>query len=357
MIASRARSSLLKTKHHMKRRIFIAIIALCIGASIVWSLYTTDEGVFFASQQPALHYVEVYAQENYTKTILQIPIKGLLLTESETEDIFSGLSGSYTDAKQVVRIIQEAEKNDSISGIVLSIDSPGGTVAAAHIISDAIASYRKNTRKPVISYVSGLGASGAYWVAAAADTIVAERGSMVGSVGVILGPFKYYKSVTEEGGILGGVVTKDGIETYAITAGDSKDVFSPYRKITDDELAHFQTLVDAEYQAFVAHVSARRKLSRVLVTSDIKALLYGAEAAVTKRLADVVGSYDDAYARAAPKSAYRVVESDMTGSLLDSMLRLSQQALSIRSASSREPMCSFCSLPLAYYGDVQALGR
>jgi protease IV len=110
----------------------------------------------------------------------------------------------------------------SLHGVVLEINSPGGAICGARAIADDVSYYRSKAKKPIYAHVEGLAA---YWAASAADKVIADYGSDIGSIGVIMGPFKYYNTVVnEDSGLFdGGVITQNGIESVSITAGKPKD--------------------------------------------------------------------------------------------------------------------------------------
>lgn len=239
-------------------------------------------------------------EKNSANKILVIPIHGLILGQP------SGVLGSFnldnlTYGYAVQEKLKEAAKDDSIKAIVMDIDSPGGTIFGSQAIVDGVDLYKKITKKPVVAWVSGMGASGAYWAAVAADSVWADHGTGVGSIGIISGPYKFYDGVqAEDGGLFaGGVVTERGIETTYITAGKSKDLGNPYRRLTAEELKQLQQSIDREYDGFVTHVSARRGLEQGTVRNQIGAMLFTPGEATDNGLIDGVASRDQVLAKAA----------------------------------------------------------
>lgn len=204
--------------------------------------------------------------------ILAVSVQGLILTESsEVPNPFDvlnseGITYGYEVKEKLIRAVDD----NSIKGILLQVNSPGGTIAGSKAVADGIKYYKEQTGNPVYAHIRDVGASGAYWAAAASDNIIVDSGSMVGSIGVIMGPFTYYENVLEEGSILGNVVTDGGISHTYFSSGQYKDIGSPYRELTDEERAHWQESLDNEYEIFVDHVSKNRKIPKETIVNTIK---------------------------------------------------------------------------------------
>ncbi len=302
-----------------------------------------------------------YGDEDAEKTFLAINVNGVILGErsgiSELGSLFEeGLTYGY----EVKEHLMEAAEDEDLSGVILIVDSPGGTIFGSQAIADGVSYYRDKTNKPIITYVAGMAASGGYWTAVSTDHIIADHGTAVGSIGVIFGPFKYYdKVISEDGGaFVGGVVTENGVETTYITAGKSKDIGNPYRKVTPEELAKLQVSVDDSYTEFVKMVSLHRSISDATIREEIGAMIYGEKQAVELKLIDAVGNKHDAFNALAAKAGvkegeYKIVretpENDVFGALFGAALHSkSQQQVA-------SPLCALHSQILAYHGSVATL--
>lgn len=287
--------------------------------------------------------------------LLSINISGPINTNAEIDDSGASLLGgsSATYGYQVKDRLMRAAKDDSIKGVILEINSPGGTVTGSNAISDGIKFYREQTKKPVYAHVSGMAASGAYWVAAATDRIISDVGSINGSIGVIYGPFKYYDKVLSEGSdLFGNVVTQNGIETSYFTAGGNKDFGSPYRRLTEEEVRNTQASVNNEYELFLRHVSERRKISTEVIRAQVKALIYDNKQALNLKLIDAVGNREDAYKALAEAAKvgddYQIVKDRAVGGFLSQLFGAQSDA--------KEPVqarnsCNLCGQILFFHGD------
>jgi protease-4 len=182
--------------------------------------------------------------------------------------------------------IGDYREDDGIKALLLCVDSPGGGVAASQALYQEIKKTRET--KPVVVSMGSVAASGGYYVACAADSIVAYEGTVTGSIGVLA---EYLR--TEE------LFRKVGLEMTVIKSGRYKDVGSPYREMTDEEKAYMGALLDKVYEQFVRAVSDARGLPLERVRSLAEGRLYTGEEAVENGLVDRIGGYDDALAIAA----------------------------------------------------------
>lgn len=265
--------------------VLLCMLALGITLSII-------AAAFYAASSSDIRATSdyVYGNADSTNTFLSIKVTGTIVGD---DDDTGGIASDeqYTPGYDVKQELYDAAKDDTISGVVLEINSPGGTIYGAHAIADGVAHYKKETHKPVIAYVQGMGASGAYWAAVSADKIVADYGSDVGSVGVVQGPFEYYDKPISDG----NVVTQNGIQTVTVTAGTSKDVGNPFRKLTASEIAVLQQSVNNDYDMFVKYVSERRGIPEETIRTQIGAMPYDTKTAMSYKLIDQTGGKQDAY--------------------------------------------------------------
>ncbi len=306
-------------------------------------------------------YMYHYGDESSENIFLSIPITGLILGDKTVGDEWSDLlaSSGITYGYEVKELLLEAAAEDQVSGVILEIDSPGGTIFGSAAIADGVAAYREQTGKPVIAYVAGMAASGGYWAAASADEILADTGTGIGSIGIISGPFKYYdRVISEDGGIfLGGVVTSGGVQTQYITAGEHKDLGNPYRQLSTEETATLQEMVNDSYNEFVTYVAQRRELEEEVIRAQAKALLYGNEQAERLQLIDRTASKQEAYAalaRAATVNDFQIQRPQLDSDFFSALLGAVAPSPSQRVVGARCPLSSHV---LAYHGDLYSLCR
>lgn len=187
---------------------------------------------------------------------------------------------------EIAEIVRKAERDSRIKGVILRINSPGGTVTASDTIYHELLAYKGRARVPMIAHILDLGTSGAYYIAQAADRIVAQPTTVTGSIGVIM----VRPSVA-------GLLNKIGVETTEITSGPHKAMGSPFNPLTEEERALFQSVIDDLYQRFVDAVAAGRPaLSRDRIQELADGRIYTAEQAKGSGLVDEIGYLDNAVA-------------------------------------------------------------
>lgn len=311
----------------------------------------------------------VYNNESSKNKILVIPIDGVIYSgNTSSDDISELLSDSRnTYGYEIKQLLRKVEKESSIKGIILEINSPGGTIVGSQAIYDGIKDYKEKTNKPVVAHISGIGASGAYWVASAADAIYADVGSSIGSIGVINGGFNYYDGVTSinEGLLSGGVTTKNGIQNYTITAGKGKDLGNPFRKPTEEELKILQQGADNNYYDFVKLVSISRNIPAEKIRREIGAYIYDNQTAIENNLIDNTYNKEQTYATITTQLGlgenYQIVKLNHKQSKLEAFLGAINisipSELSKSNATQSHRNLEICSpyKPLVFYGDINQI--
>ena len=198
------------------------------------------------------------------------------------------VSGVITSSDDVVEALRDFQHAPSVKAVVVRVDSPGGGVAASQEIYHAITELRG--KKPVIASLGGVAASGGYYVASACDAIVANPGSLTGSIGVIM-----------ELGNVQELLQKIGVQAEVLKAGAYKDMGSPVRPLTDEERAIFQQMIDSVHTQFIAAVADGRKMDAGKVRALADGRIYSGEQAHDLGLVDKLGGLQDAIAMAAER--------------------------------------------------------
>ncbi len=238
---------------------------------------------------------------SFGNTVAIVPVQGEIAYSQS-----SILGGGVATPQSITDGIKQAEEDSSVSAIVLDVNSPGGSPVASEEIMNAV----KNAKKPVVVWISDIGASGAYLVASPADKIVASPSSIVGSIGVIL-------SLTD----LSGLYQKIGVNQYAIKAGEYKDMGASYRNLTPEEEQMLQEMVNQDYDYFIKQVAENRKLDLDYVRSIAEGKIYTGTQAKELKLVDETGDREKAIESAARlggiKGDYEVETITPTESLAD----------------------------------------
>tara|TARA_Y100001935_G_scaffold222767_1_gene197736 strand:- start:141 stop:1163 length:1023 start_codon:yes stop_codon:yes gene_type:complete len=199
----------------------------------------------------------------------------------------------YINPAQVKSYLEEL-KDLKINILIITINSPGGTVSATAELEQIIYEFKKSTNTKIYFFTKEILASGGYWVATTADKIFASYGSIIGSIGVS-GPswFYYNTPISLSSGIFGqSIETKNGIEVFNQNAGEGKDLFNPYRRPKTDEIKHLQNIINDVYNDFVTKVSKSRKIEISNIKNDIGALIYSTSQAKNNFLIDDILNYE-----------------------------------------------------------------
>lgn len=336
-------------------------VALVAGGALVVALVAGAASVAGSAGgvagEPASE--TVWGDPAATGRLLAVPVTGTILGGTGDGATF----GAATYGYDVARTIDQLGADDA-DGLVLEMNTPGGTIHGSRAIADAVERYQKRTGHPVTAFVQGLSASGGMYAMAGADEVLVDHGSLVGSIGVVSGPFERYRDVTGIPGSLlaPGVTTEGGITQEYLSQGEGKDFGNPYRDMTEEERAVWTAGLAREYDAFVAWVSQGRGIPEATVKDQLGAYLYDAQTAVDVGLADAVLGYDEAYRRAA-QGAGQDPEDTRVDRLvgpgaLESLLGLAAPDAERQARSALEPgrsaVCAGGPVVLAYQGDLAA---
>lgn len=189
--------------------------------------------------------------------------------------------GAIVDSKPILEHLKAFRENDNIKAIVVRIDSPGGGVGPSQEIYRAIRKAKE--KKHVIASMGGLAASGGYYAAAATEGIMANPGTITGSIGVIMG----YTNFQE-------ILHALGLVPVVIKSGEYKDTGSPVREMRQDERNLLQDFVDEIHEQFVKDVAAGRNMAYDNVKQLADGRIYSGEQAQKLGLVDRMGNLEDA---------------------------------------------------------------
>ncbi|BCS96491.1 multidrug transporter [Desulfoluna limicola] len=191
------------------------------------------------------------------------------------------ITGVISDSQQVIDDLKYFREMDEVKAIVLRVNSPGGGVGASQEIYRALLKTRDI--KPVVTSMGGVAASGGYYAAAATDGIVANSGTITGSIGVIMGYTNFRQ-----------ILDKIGLEPVVFKSGEMKDAGSPTREMSEKEQAYLQQLVSSLHDQFVRDVAEARGMELDVVRKLADGRIYTGEEAVSLGLVDRMGNLEDA---------------------------------------------------------------
>ena len=198
------------------------------------------------------------------------------------------IEGTITEDDELLKRFERVTESAAVKGVILSIDSPGGTTAGGEAIFEAVR--RLSAEKPVVAQVGTLAASAGYMIASASDHIVARQSSIVGSIGVLV----QFPDVT-------GLMDKIGVKVEGVKSSPLKAEPSPFTPTTEQERAMIRALVMDSYDWFVGLVDERRPMSRSEVLAVADGSIFTGRQALENKLVDELGGEQEAVAWLATK--------------------------------------------------------
>jgi protease-4 len=254
-------------------RIFLSILlALSVMANVAMFLLLIGVVAIFATGQRSTLAQDVVREGPTRNRIAMVTVQGIIHGEL---------------ANDVYRQLKAAREDRRVRGIIVRINSPGGTISASDQIYKEIRKYREEVKKPVVAFMQGVAASGGYYTSVACEKIVAEPTTVTGSIGVISGWFVVQKLLEDKLGVL----------PVTVKSGQKKDWPSSFREPTPEELAYMRDkLITPAYERFVEIVAEGRKelLSPEAVRQLSDGSIYGAQEALEVKLIDEIGYLDRA---------------------------------------------------------------
>ncbi len=193
------------------------------------------------------------------------------------------VEGAILDSHQTVTELKRFGKSPAVKAIVLRIDSPGGGVVPSQEIHDAVKRVRDKHKKKVVASMGSVAASGGYYIAAATDHIVANPGTLTGSIGVIM-----------ELANLEGLFKKVGVKSIVIKSGRYKDLASPFRELSTGDRRILQSVLDDVHHQFIQAVAEGRSLPVNVVKPLADGRIFTGRQAKDVNLVDELGNLDDA---------------------------------------------------------------
>jgi len=269
----------MKTLFMFKKRIFYPTITITLFLTL-FSVGCACFSISLIEKTKALD--ETVISGKGRDKILLMDISGVLSNKGKQS--FLPFQKELSIVSRIREELKKAAKDKRIKGLVMRINSPGGMVTASDIIYREIVEFKKERKIPVVACIMDLAASGGYYVALSADTIIAHPTSVTGSIGVIALKFNAK-----------GLMEKIGIEDETIKAGDKKDLWSPFRPNTEEEREILQNLLNSFHKRFIKVVAkGRKELSMEQIKMLADGRVFSAKQAVDQKLIDKIGYLDDA---------------------------------------------------------------
>ena len=248
-------------------------------------------GIFFTSCSTHVH-LDLLGEEQIQEVvlvksdakdkILVIDITGVIGLESRA----SFFNREADLVSSVYYRLRKATEDPNVKAIILRLDTPGGEITASDIIYHEIMRFKAETNIPVVALMMSVAASGGYYIASAADYIIAHPTTITGSIGVI----SVYPNVE-------GLFGKIGVDVTVIKSGKMKDSGSPLRTMTQEEKDYFQGLTNEYYEQFlsIVHKRVKNDISLETLRTLADGRIYTAKQAVEKKLINTTGYFSDAF--------------------------------------------------------------
>ena len=260
--------------------LFLFSIITSIAASSIFSKEEEEVGFVenWIGLSGNLFKEELIEKGNGNQKIVVLEIDGAI-TSSASSSLLSG--GGYNH-EAFLKKLKLAKEDDTVVGIVISVNSPGGGVAESAEIYDQIREIQEESQKPVYVSMGAMAASGGYYIAAPADKIFALEETLTGSLGVIMQSINY-----------GELADNIGIDTVTIKSGPYKDIMAANREMTEEERRILQSMIDNSYNKFVRIIAEGRGMSEAEVRKLADGRIYDGLQAKEVGLIDEFGYLDD----------------------------------------------------------------
>jgi len=278
------------------------------------TLFGSEDGLRATSSGDRRHtLVEKTLDGRGPNKIVYLPLQGVI------GDV-GGIFGEPEDQVELVQAaLKQAREDGQVKGLLLYVDSPGGGLTASDVLYHEVAAFQRETQRPVVALLGDVAASGGYYVASAAQEIVAHPTTLTGSIGVIM-PLVGVERLLE----------KIGVESRPIKAGELKDIGAMSRAMTERERAMLQAIADEYHEQFIRVVLAGMKTRGVGLAPETARTycdgrVFTAEQARTMGFVDEIGYHEDALARVRKRAGLtetdsRVVTYQRKQRLLDLLL-------------------------------------
>ena len=256
---------------------FVSIVVNFLSAFAFKGIKTDFTDFMTSAEQPFTE--EVVDNGSELKKIVVLDVDGVI---QDTGDSGSLLQGGGYNHQTFMKQLNYLKDDDSVKGVIIRVNSPGGGVMESAEIHDKLVEIQKKSKKPVYISMGATAASGGYYISTAAKKIYASPETLTGSLGVIMEGINYK-----------GLADKYGVDFVTIKSGKYKDIMSPTRKMTEAERKILQTMIDHSYQGFIKVISEGRHMSVDKVKQIADGRVYDGRQAKELNLIDGFGYLDD----------------------------------------------------------------
>ena len=262
-------------KSHKGLIIFLIILGVALALLLIGGMALKNTVQSYNPWEPAAVEYDYDTNQDYI---------GLIDIQDEIGGTGTYLQPSYYDQDWILEQIDDMENTPANKGLILYLDTPGGSVYETDEVYLKLLEYKEATGNPVYAVMGSMCASGGYYLSCAADKIYANRNTTTGSIGVTFGTMLD----------ISGLLADYNVKTNTITSGPNKAMGSMYEPMTDEQRAIFQSLIDEAYDQFTGIVAEGRHMDIAKVKELADGRIYTAKQAREAGLIDEVCSYNDA---------------------------------------------------------------
>jgi protease IV len=239
-----------------------------------------DNGLYGRDEYPALTEIWSSGDGDAMTKVVRIPVKGFI-TLNANESMFGKTMSSTSSALQAIK---RATLDYDVKAIILEVNSGGGGITASDIVHNALINFKESDPdRKVVAIFGDVAASGAYYIATAADYIISRPTSVTGSLSVIMQSINIYQ-----------LAQKIGIEDVTIASGNNKDMLNPLKQVDPSQRALLETMIQQMHNRFVEVIMAGRGLSEEEVRKIADGRIFTSQQARDLELIDEIGYYEDA---------------------------------------------------------------
>nr|WP_263325420.1 signal peptide peptidase SppA [Neobacillus sp. Marseille-Q6967] len=256
---------------------FVSVVINFLSAFAFKGVETDLSDFLAASELPFTE--EIVQDGNDLKKIAILDVEGTIQDTGSAESLLESPTYNHQAFMKKLEYIQD---DDTVKGIILRVNSPGGGVVESAEIYDKLKEIQKETKKPVYVSMGSMAASGGYYISAGAQKIFASEETLTGSLGVIMQGINYE-----------GLADKYGVDFVTIKSGEFKDIMSPTRQMTEEERQILQKMIDNSYEGFVEVISEGRNMTKEQVKTIADGRIYDGRQALELNLIDGFGYLED----------------------------------------------------------------
>jgi len=264
------------------------VASVLLNVGLLASLAITGEALGSRSNFPVDEFPQFNEQWSYgagDAVVVRIPLQGIITREPPS----SFLMPRQDPVESILQQVRAARQDETIRGILLEVDSPGGAVTPSDEIYHALRQFRQSREdRRIVVFSRDVIASGAYYAAMAGDWMITEPTSIVGSIGVLIQTLNWHE-----------LTDRIGVRDTTIKSGENKDMLNPFRPVSMEETGLLQDLVDDMHSRFVMLVQEARGFDDETVRKLADGRVFSAGAALAANLVDEIGYFDDAIQRMA----------------------------------------------------------